>query len=148
MIRASRRPSPRRHEETAHDPPSNDSLSAYHRNSPGRGHLFARCSSGQACRCRRLQGGISSCFDIAKGDTLWKLSRIGNLGDYYSSPIAGDGKIYVTGENGFIVVLAQGEKLEVLARNDMGEPCVATPALADGRIYIRTREKIFCIGEQ
>lgn len=94
------------------------------------------------------RGGISSCFDIAKGDTLWKLSRIGNLGDYYSSPIAGDGKIYVTGENGFIVVLAQGEKLEVLARNDMGEPCVATPALADGRIYIRTREKIFCIGEQ
>jgi outer membrane protein assembly factor BamB len=76
------------------------------------------------------------------------MSRIGNLGDYYSSPIAGDGKIYVTGENGFVTVLAQGEKLEVLARNDMGEPCVATPAIADGRLYIRTREKLFCISEQ
>ena len=94
------------------------------------------------------RGGISSSFDITKGDTLWKMSRIGNLGDYYSSPIAGDGKIYVTGENGFITVLAQGEKLEVLARNDMGEPCVATPAIADGRLYIRTREKLFCISEQ
>ena len=94
------------------------------------------------------RGGISSSFEITKGDTLWKMSRIGNLGDYYSSPIAGDGKIYVTGENGFITVLAQGEKLEVLARNDMGEPCVATPAIADGRLYIRTREKLFCISEQ
>lgn len=94
------------------------------------------------------RGGISSCFDIKKGDTLWKMSRIGNLGDYYSSPIAGDGKIYVTGENGFITVLAQGEKLEVLAKNDMGEPCVATPAIANGRLYIRTREKIFCVGEE
>ncbi|MCY2967213.1 MAG: PQQ-binding-like beta-propeller repeat protein, partial [Planctomycetota bacterium] len=93
------------------------------------------------------RGGISSSFDIRTGDTFWKMSRIGNLGDYYSSPVAGDGKIYVTGENGFITVLAQGEKLEVLAKNDMGEPCVATPAIADGRIYIRTREKIFCVAE-
>ena len=76
------------------------------------------------------------------------MSRIGNLGDYYSSPVAGDGKIYVTGENGFITVLAQAEKLEVLARNDMGEPCIATPAIADGRLYIRTREKLFCVGER
>ena len=94
------------------------------------------------------RGGISSSFDIEKGDTLWKMSRIGNLGDYYSSPVAGDGKIYVTGENGFITVLAQGPKLEVLAKNDMGEPCVATPAIADGRLYIRTREQIFCVGDR
>ena len=94
------------------------------------------------------RGGISSSFDIEKGDTLWKMSRIGNLGDYYSSPVAGDGKIYVTGENGFVTVLAQGPKLEVLAKNDMGEPCVATPAIADGRLYIRTREQIFCVGDR
>jgi len=94
------------------------------------------------------RGGISSAFDIEQGETLWKMSRIGNLGDYYSSPVAGDGKIFVTGENGFITVLAQGPKLEVLAKNDMGEPCVATPAIADGRLYIRTREQIFCVGDR
>ena len=54
--------------------------------------------------------------------------------DYLASPVAGDGKIYVTGENGFIVVLSQGPTLNILAKNDMGEPCIATPAIADGRL--------------
>ena len=62
--------------------------------------------------------------------------------------MAGDGKIYAIGENGFVVVLAQGPKVNVLAKNDMGEPCLATPAIADGRLYIRTREKLYCISEE
>lgn len=94
------------------------------------------------------KGGLSSSFDIKTGDSHWALSRIRNIGDYYASPIAGDGKIYVTGENGFIVVLSQGPKLNVLAKNDMGEPCLATPAIADGRLFIRTREKLYCISEE
>jgi outer membrane protein assembly factor BamB len=91
------------------------------------------------------KGGLSSSFDPLTGKTHWELARIRNIGDYYASPVAGDGKIYVTGENGFVLVLAQGAKLEVLAKNDMGEQCLATPAIADGRIYIRTREKLYCI---
>jgi outer membrane protein assembly factor BamB len=94
------------------------------------------------------KGGISSSFDIATGKPHWELARIRNLGDYYASPVAGDGKIYVVGENGFVVVLAQGPTLEILAKNDMGEPCLATPAIADGRIYIRTREKLYCLSNE
>lgn len=94
------------------------------------------------------KGGLSSSFDIATGKAHWELARIRNLGDYYASPVAGDGKIYIVGENGFVVVLAQGPKLEVLAKNDMGEACLATPAIADGRIYIRTREKLYCISNE
>ena len=82
------------------------------------------------------------------GKRHWETKRIGNLGEYYSSPVAGDGKIYVTGENGFVVVLAPGPELKVLAKNDMGGTCIATPAIADGRIFIRTREKVFCIAEE
>lgn len=93
------------------------------------------------------RGGLCSSFDAATGETLWEVKRIQNLGDYFASPVAGDGKIYLTGENGFVVVLAQGPKLEILAKNDMGESCLATPALADGAIYIRTREKLFCIAD-
>jgi outer membrane protein assembly factor BamB len=93
------------------------------------------------------KGGLSSSFDAATGKTHWELGRIRNIGDYFSSPVAGDGKIYVTGENGFIVVLSQGSKLNVLAKNDMGESCLATPAIADGRLYIRGRQTLFCIGE-
>lgn len=94
------------------------------------------------------RGGISGCFDIKTGNTLWEQKRIRNLGPYYASPVAGDGKIYVTGENGFVVVLKQGPQLEVLAKNDMGETCLATPALANGRLYVRTLNKLFCLSEE
>ncbi|MGE5190898.1 MAG: PQQ-binding-like beta-propeller repeat protein, partial [Deltaproteobacteria bacterium] len=94
------------------------------------------------------KGGLSSSFDIASGAAHWQLARIRNIGDYYASPIAGDGKIYVVGENGFVVVLAQGPALNILAKNDMGEPCVASPAIADGRIFIRTRERLYCISDE
>jgi outer membrane protein assembly factor BamB len=94
------------------------------------------------------KGGLSSSFDIATGAAHWQLARIRNIGDYYASPVAGDGKIYVVGENGFVVVLAQGPALNILAKNDMGEPCLATPAIADGRIFIRTREKLYCVSNE
>ncbi len=94
------------------------------------------------------RGGLSSSFDAATGKSHYELSRIRNIGDYYASPVAGDGKIFVAGENGFIVVLEQGPKLKVLATNDVGESCVATPAIADGRIFIRGRESLFCFGNE
>ncbi len=94
------------------------------------------------------KGGICACFDAQDGKTVWMRKRIGNLGNYYASPIAGDGKLYVTGENGFVVVLKQGPKMEFLAKNDMGDSCVATPAIADNRLYFRTLHKLYCISEE
>jgi len=90
-------------------------------------------------------GGLSSCFEIEQGKTLWQLGRIRNLGDYYASPVAADGKIFVAGRNGFVVVLEDSPELKVLARNDMEAEVLATPSIADGRLYIRTREKLFCL---
>jgi outer membrane protein assembly factor BamB len=92
-------------------------------------------------------GGLSSCFEVADGKPLWQLSRIKNLGEYYASPIAADGKIYIAGRNGFIVVLEDGPAMKVLARNDMGNDILATPSIADGRLFIRTRDKIYCVAE-
>ena len=94
------------------------------------------------------RGGISSCFDAATGRAVWYLKRIRNLGNYFASPIAGDGKIYITGENGFVVVLAGEPQMRVLAKNDLGDSCVATPAIADGRLFFRTRKKLICISNQ
>lgn len=93
------------------------------------------------------KGGLCSSFDVETGKAHWQTKRLGNLGEYFASPIAADGKIYVTGENGFVVVLKQGHELEVLAKNDLGDSVIATPAIADGRLYFRTREKILCIAE-
>ena len=59
----------------------------------------------------------------------------------------GDGKIYIGGENGTVVVLANSRKMNILARNDMGDSILATPAISDGRIFIRTRSKLICVSE-
>ena len=85
---------------------------------------------------------------LSPGKTVWMKKRVGNFGNYFASPIAGDGKIYVMGENGFLVVLEQGPKIKKLAKNDMGEPCVATPAIADGRIFVRTETKLYCFSNE
>lgn len=90
------------------------------------------------------KGGLSSSFAAATGETQWELKRIRNVGDYFGSPVAGDGKIFVPGENGFIVVLEQGPELKILAKNDIGENCLSTPAIADGRLFVRGRESLFC----
>ena len=94
------------------------------------------------------KGGIASSFEVSAGKTSWELKRIRNAGDYYASPIAGDGKIFVTGENGFISVLKAGPELEILARNDMGDSCIATPAISNGRIYVRTKNSLLCFGDK
>ena len=90
-------------------------------------------------------GGISSCFETSNGEPVWYRKRIGNEGTYLASPVSGDGKIYVAAENGHVVVLESGPDLKVLANNDMGEGIVGTPAIADGRLYVRTRTKLYCI---
>ncbi len=92
-------------------------------------------------------GGFSSGFDVANGEPLWQRQRIGNEGGYLASPIFGDGKIFVAGQNGVVVVLEDGPTPQTLATNDMGEPIIGTPAIADGRLYLRTRTKLFCLAK-
>ena len=94
------------------------------------------------------KGGISAAFDAKTGDEVWSKKRIRNFGNYYASPVAGDGKIYVQGENGFLVVLRQGSKVEILSKNDVGDSVVATPAIADGRIYVRSLNNLYCFSEE
>lgn len=92
-------------------------------------------------------GGIATCFETAQGNLLWGPRRLSNTSGYFASPVCGDGKIYVAGDNGRIVVLKDAPQLDVLSTNDMGAPVLATPAISDGRIYVRTRERLICVGE-
>ncbi|MHC4877835.1 MAG: outer membrane protein assembly factor BamB family protein [Planctomycetota bacterium] len=90
-------------------------------------------------------GGIATCFETAAGKPLYGPERIQNAGEYFASPVMGDGKIYVAGENGNVVVLQNGPELEVLAVNDLGDSILANPAIADGALFIRTRSKLLRI---
>ena len=91
-------------------------------------------------------GGIATCFDTADGESVFGPARIDNASEYFASPIYGDGKVYVGAENGMLVVLREGPELDVLAVNDMGDDILGTPAISNGRLYIRTRTRLICIG--
>ena len=94
-------------------------------------------------------GGIATCFDTQAGKPVWKPRRIQATGEYFASPIYGDGKIYVAGENGFVVVLNNdGQELKILSKNDMGDAIIGTPAISDGQLIVRTRSRLYCISEE
>lgn len=90
-------------------------------------------------------GGITTVFDTATGRPLRTPKRVANATNYFASPVAGDGKIYLAGENGMIAVLRNSPDYEELAVNDVGDAIVATPAIADDALYVRTRNKLLCI---
>jgi outer membrane protein assembly factor BamB len=71
----------------------------------------------------------------------------GAVDNYYASPVAGDGKIFMASELGKIAVLKPGGSLEVVAVNDLGDLIYATPAIDGGRLYVRTRSALYCFGE-
>ncbi len=90
-------------------------------------------------------GGFLSCLD-AKDGKLLKRERLPGPGNYYSSPVAGDGKIYLLSERGRLTVVSAVRDWQVLASSDFQEDGYATPALADGRIYLRTAGHLYCFG--
>jgi outer membrane protein assembly factor BamB len=93
------------------------------------------------------EGGILTALDAETGQ-MTKQGRLpGALDFYYSSPVAADGKIYAVSQGGHLSVVKAGRDWEVLARNDMDDECFATPAVADGRIYVRTVSALYCFAQ-
>jgi outer membrane protein assembly factor BamB len=90
-------------------------------------------------------GGIFSCLDAATG-TVLKHKRLPATGEYYSSPVTGDGKIYFLNDEGKLTVTTTSPDGKILATADFGEPAYATPAIVDGRIYLRTAGHLYCFG--
>ena len=92
-------------------------------------------------------GGILSAINTETGKVL-KQGRLKEALDPYSaSPVAADGKIYLASEGGKIAVLKPGADWEVITVNDLKEEVYATPALSDGKIFIRTTERLYCFGK-
>lgn len=89
-------------------------------------------------------GGIVTALDPATGKVLKQGRSAEALGEYYASPVAGDGKVYMVSEEGKLSVLKAGAEWEVLAVNDLGEQVFASPAIGDGRLFVRTRGTLYC----
>ncbi|GMQ80497.1 MAG: hypothetical protein BMS9Abin04_497 [Planctomycetia bacterium] len=91
--------------------------------------------------------GIMTSLDAASGKLL-KRSRVPGRGNYYASPVTGDGKVYVASERGVVTVLRAGGDWQPVSHHDFGERIMATPVIRDGRIYLRTEQALYCFGKR
>jgi len=91
-------------------------------------------------------GGMVTCLDSRTGKEIFQ-DKLGAGGPYYASPVVGDGKIYVASARGTVTVFKTGDKLEIVACNEFKERISATPALVDGKIYVRTNKRLYAFGQ-
>ena len=89
--------------------------------------------------------GFAACLDAKTGKSVWRHRLNFKV---HASPVAAAGKIYFAGMNGAVTVFQAGPKLKVLAKNDIGESIVASPAISRGRVFLRGEKHLFCIGEK
>jgi outer membrane protein assembly factor BamB len=92
--------------------------------------------------------GIIACYHADTGEQVYETRVAGTGGAFSASPIAADGRLYVAAETGEVYVLRAGEKQELLAKNEMGEVVMATPALSDGLLVVRTLGHVIGIEDQ
>jgi outer membrane protein assembly factor BamB len=92
------------------------------------------------------EGGIVSSLDLASGQVLKQGRTPEALEEYYASPVAADGKIFVVSASGKVTVIKAGAQWEILAVNDLDEEVWATPAIAGSNLYIRTRNALYSFG--
>jgi len=88
--------------------------------------------------------GAISVIEAETGKRLWQ-ERVNGL--FSASPVAGDGKVYFVSETGEVIVLRGGRTPQVIARNDVGERLMASPAISNGQIFLRGDNTLFAIGK-
>ena len=90
-------------------------------------------------------GGILTALEAASGKPK-RVKRLPATGAYYSSPVAGDGKVYLLNERGRLTVISAAGNWKVLSTANFGEDTYATPAIVNGKIYLRTVGHLYCFG--
>jgi outer membrane protein assembly factor BamB len=92
--------------------------------------------------------GVLDAYDLRTGQEIYR-QRLPLIGSGFSaSPVAADDKIYLSNEDGEMLVLAAGPKYAHLATNSMGELLMATPALSEGVMYVRSSASVFAVGRK
>jgi len=88
-------------------------------------------------------GGIVTKLDAGTGGLLQE-ERLAGVGSYFASPVAGDGKVYFASESGTVTVVAAERDWRIISSRDFHEKIFATPALARGKIYLRSEQALYC----
>ena len=92
--------------------------------------------------------GVLSAFDAKSGKPLYQLQRIEAVPNVFASPVGADGKVIILGQDGTAAVLKHAPNYEVLATNKLDDKFDASPALADGEIYLRGYKYLYCLAAQ
>ncbi|HKR23313.1 MAG TPA: PQQ-binding-like beta-propeller repeat protein [Pyrinomonadaceae bacterium] len=101
------------------------------------GDLFYTCSNQ----------GVLTAYNAMTGERVYQERLGGTGGAFTASPVASDGKIYLSSEDGDVFVVKAGPKYELLSKNPVGEVMMATPAISDGLLIVRTVSHLFAFGE-
>lgn len=86
--------------------------------------------------------GVAFCFEAASGEVAWTE----RLGEQHASLVSAEGRVYLLNDQGVMNVLKPGPQFDRLAQNELGEKCFASPAISQGRIFLRGEKHLFCIG--
>jgi outer membrane protein assembly factor BamB len=94
------------------------------------------------------EGGILTALNPKTGEILKQGRLKGALDDYYASPVGAAGKVFLLSQQGKATVIRAGADWEILASNDLEDETYSTPAIVDGKLYIRTRRALYCFAEK
>lgn len=86
--------------------------------------------------------GTAFCYEAASGKVFWREK----LGRHHASPVLVNGLVFFINDDGQVNVIKPGKVFELVARYELGEPCYASPAISDGRVFVRGFKHLFCFG--
>lgn len=91
--------------------------------------------------------GTLTCYEARTGRQVYQ-KRVGSQSAYSASPVAADGRIFLPSEEGVVRVVRAGPTFELFAVNRMGDACMATPAISDGLLFVRTQHALYALGDK
>ena len=88
--------------------------------------------------------GVAHCFEAATGKLFWQE----RMGEHHASLVSANGLVYFLNDDGVMHVVRSGRNYELIARNELGEKCFASPALSNGYLFLRGEKHLFCLGKR
>ena len=91
--------------------------------------------------------GFLTCQNATTGEEIFGKQRFSPRGSFTASPFACNGHLFLLSEDGLTYVMKAGSNFEIVARNDLDELCLASPAVAGDKLLIRTASRLYCLTE-
>ena len=91
--------------------------------------------------------GQVQCLDVRNGEEIYK-EKIGKADFFLSSPVASDGKIYITSVPGVVYTLKAGPEFKIINESPLGDVCMTTPAITENIIFFRTKKQLIAISKK